>query len=176
MGLKFPFTSTQKQTATLISDLRISPKTTVAIQTSIKNSDSDLPLTTDGGFLASNKLFVPKIVTKVGNWSNRVTLQVTNITDQSVFIEAGTKIADLKPFREFSRATPIFFFDNNKVNINRVEVKIPTSVITEEDLGISHLSAEQRAELVETINDVGLTAEPVLGKVTCVKHLQCASN
>ena len=125
---------------------------------------------TDGGFLASNKLFVPKIVTKVRNRSNRVTLQVTNITDQSVFIKAGTKIADLKPFREFSRATPTFFFDNNKVNINRVEVKIPTSVITEEDLGISHLSAEQRAELVETINDVGLTAEPVLGKVICVKH------
>ena len=125
---------------------------------------------TDGGFLASNKLFVPKIVTKVRNRNNRVTLQVTNITDQSVFIKAGTKIADLKPFREFSRATPTFFFDNNKVNINRVEVKIPTSVITEEDLGISHLSAEQRAELVETINDVGLTAEPVLGKVICVKH------
>ena len=56
------------------------------------------------------------------------------------------------------------------MNINRVEVKIPTSVITEEDLCISHLSAEQRAELAETIDDVGLTAEPVLGKVTCVKH------
>ena len=176
MTLKFPdgfevlFTSKQKQTATLISDLRISPKTTVAIQTSIKNADSDLQLITDGGFLASDKLFVPKIVTKVRNPSNRVTLQVTNITDQSVFIKAGTKIADLKPFREFSRATPTFLFDNNKVNINRVEVKIPTSVITEEDLGISHLSAEQKAELVETINDVGLTAEPVLVKVTCVKH------
>ena len=56
------------------------------------------------------------------------------------------------------------------MNINRVEVKIPASVITEEDLGISHLSAEQRAALVETINDVGLTAERVLGKVTCAKH------
>ena len=165
-GFEVPFTSTQNQTATLISDLRISPKTTVTKQTSIKNADSDLPLITDGGFLASNKLFVPKIVTKVRNRSNRVTLQVTNITDQSVFIKAGTKIADLKPFREFSRATPTFFFDNNKVNINKVEVKMPTSVITEEDLAISHLSAEQKAELVETINDVGLTAEPVLGKVT----------
>ena len=90
-----------------------------------------------------------------------MTLQVTIITDQSAFIEAGTKIA---PFREFIRATSTFFFDNNKVNINRVEVKIPTSVITEEDLGILNLSAEQRAELLETINDVGLTAEPVLGK------------
>ena len=98
-GFEVPFTSTQKQTATLISDLRISPKTTVAIQTSIINSGSDLPLITDGGFLASNKLFVPKIVTKVRNRSNRVTLQVTSITDQSVFIRAGTKIEGLKLFR-----------------------------------------------------------------------------
>ena len=37
-------------------------------------------------------------------------------------------------------------------------------------MGILHLSAEQRAELVETISDVGLTAEPVLEKVICVKH------
>ena len=42
--------------------------------------------------------------------------------------------------------------------------------MTEEDLGILHLSAEQTAELVEIINDVGLTAKPVLGNVTCVKH------
>ena len=61
-GFEVPFTSTQKQTATLISDLRISPKATVAIQTSIKKSDSDLALISDGGFLTSNKLFVPKIV------------------------------------------------------------------------------------------------------------------
>ena len=85
-GFKVPFTSTQKQTATLISDLRIPPKTTVAIQTSIKNSDADLPLITDGGFLASNKLFAPKMVTKIRNWSNRVTLQVTNISQNNQFL------------------------------------------------------------------------------------------
>ena len=108
MTLKVPFTSTQKQTATLISDLRISPKTAVAIQTFIKNSDSDLPLITDGGFLASNKLFVPKIVTKVRNRSNRVTLQVTNITDQSVFIKAGTKIADLNLIENLAELLQLF--------------------------------------------------------------------
>ena len=35
-GFEAPFTSTQKQTATLISDLRISPKTTVAIKHPLK--------------------------------------------------------------------------------------------------------------------------------------------
>ena len=54
--------------------------------------------------------------------------------------------------------------------LSGLKFKISTSIITEEDLGISHLSAEQRAELVVTINDVGLTAKPVLGNVTCVKH------
>ena len=37
-------------------------------------------------------------------------------------------------------------------------------------MGISRLSAEQRVELVEAMSDVGLTAESVLEKVTCIKH------
>ena len=67
MSLKFPdgfvvhFTGSKiKKTATLLSDLRTSPRATVAVQTTIDNSPNDLPLITDGGFLASNKLFCSK--------------------------------------------------------------------------------------------------------------------
>ena len=132
MLLKFPddfvvqFTgSKNKRTTTLVSGLDNFHQSNCC---SPNNYSNDLLLITDGGFLASNKLFVPRIVTKVRNRRNPVTLQVTNLSDQSLFRKAGARITGLKPFREFSKETSTFCFQENKLNINRVEATIPDSL------------------------------------------------
>ena len=76
----------------------------------------------------------------------------------------------MKSFREFSKATPAFLFQESKLDINRVEARITDSFVTESDLDLSHLKPDQRTDLIKTIDDVGLTREPDLGKVTCIKH------
>ena len=83
-----------------ISDIRLSVKSTLAVQTELSKDIGNSDLFVDGGFLEDNQLFVARILTKVHPHNNKITVQVTNLVDHSVFLTKGTEIAEVTPFVE----------------------------------------------------------------------------
>ena len=75
-------------------------KTTVAVQTKLPEFNKNSELFVEGGFSEDNQLFVARILTKVRPHSNKITIQVTNLSDLSVYLPKCTDIAEVAPFVE----------------------------------------------------------------------------
>ena len=162
-GLLVNFITPQfRSVACSTADLHIEPNSTLAVQAQCTSDPVGEDLLVEGGFLSENSLFVARVLTKVSPSSGKLTLQVSNISDRSVFFPKGSELADLEPFQEVSQP-------------NNSKEKVPTEnssplVLTESDLDLSHFNENQKENMLNLLNDMDISKGPKLGKVDQIKH------
>ena len=105
-GLLVNFITPQfRSMACSTTDLHIEPNSTLAVQARCTSEPDCEDLLIEGGFLSENSLFVARVLTKVSPSSGKLTLQVSNISDQSVFLPKGLNWLTLNLFRKYSNQT-----------------------------------------------------------------------
>ena len=162
-GLLVNFITPQfRSVACSTTDLHIEPNSTLAVQAQCTSDPVGEDLLVEGGFLSENSLFVARVLTKVSPSSGKLTLQVSNISDRSVFLPKGSELADLEPFQEVSQP------NNSKENVPAENSSPP--VLTESDLDLSHLNENQKENMLNLLNDMDISKGPKLGKVDQIKH------
>ena len=170
-ALKFPgfdvnFTRPKReQTLSTVADVHILPQTTIAMQT--KFAEKELIFSNDllieGGFSRDNALFVARILTKARP-TGKVTVQVTNLTENTVFLPKNTELADVMPFIEQQVANA------HGVKVDKSTEPSNSDLLSDEDLGLDHLEPNQKVQLLELLNEMNITKNPKLGKVDEIKH------
>ena len=141
--------------------MSIDAKTTVAIQTQVT---SGISLTSDlliqGGFSKDNSYFIARIITKARPKNKKITVQISNLTERSLFLPKNTKIADAG-----------LFVEERNTNLERKEPPlVESSWFSEKDLNIGHLDPEQRKKLIELLKEMNISKSSELGKVKIVEH------
>ena len=107
-------------------------------------------------------MFVARVLTKVSLSSGKLTLQVSNISDKSIFLPKGSELADLEPFQEVSQP------NNSK---DKVPAENSSPLYSRElDLDLSHLNENQKENMLNLQNDMDISKSPKLGKVDQIKH------
>ena len=149
-----------------VSDVCISAKTTVAVQTKLPEFNENSDLFVEGGFSEDNQLFIARILTTVRPHSNKITVQVTNLSDRSVYLPKCTDIAEVTPFVEQRDSCA----EDTHVAAVFTDRDASSDILSEDDLKIAHLEREQRRRLVELLRELQITKDPTLGQVEIVKH------
>ena len=161
------FTSPKRKfIVSTVSDVCISAKTTVAVQTKLPEFNENSDLFVEGGFSEDNQLFIARILTKVRPHSNKITVQVTNLSDRSVYLPKCTDIAEVTPFVEQRDSCA----EDTHVAAVFTDRDASSDILSEDDLKIAHLKREQRRRLVELLRELQITKDPTLGQVEIVKH------
>ena len=165
-GLEVNFTRPkQEQTLTTVADVQILPKTTVVMQAkflehkSIPNND----LLVEGGFSRDNTLFVARILTRARP-IGKTTVQVTNLTEDTVFLPKDTEIADAIPFIEQQMS------NEHEVTVSKSTELPESDLSSHNDLGLDHLEPTQKIQLLELLDEMNIIKNPLLGRVDEVKH------
>ena len=127
-----------------VSDVRISTKTTVAVQTKQTEFSEFNDIFLEGGFSEDNQLFVPRILTKVRPHSNKITIQVTNLSDHSVYLPKCTDITEVTPFVEQHDSCAT----DTHVAAVFTDEDASSDILSEDDLKIEHLQRGQKDRLV----------------------------
>ena len=138
-----------------VSDVQISAKATVAIQTKLFDNIENSDLFVEGGFAEDNKLFIARVLNKVRSHNDKVTLQVTNLANYPVFLPKSTEIAEVVPFTEEKEPRT----DDAQTEVVNTDPNVSKNILSEEALKINHL----KAATVQT--SVGKTAS---GKIAAV--------
>ena len=105
-------------------------------------------------------------MTKDRPHSNKITVQVTNLSDRSVYLPKCIDIAEVTPFVE-QRDSCV---DDTFVAAVLTDRDASSDILSEDDLKSAHLEREQRDRLVELLQEPQITNNPTLGQVEIVKH------
>ena len=130
-----------------VSDVCISAKTTVAVQTKLPEFNENSDLFVEGGFSEDTQLFIARILTKVRPHSNKITVQVTNLSDRSVYLPKCTDIAEVTPVVEQRDSCA----EDTHVAAVFTDRDASSDILSEDDLKIDHLEREQRDRLVDLL-------------------------
>eukprot|EP00795_Rhopilema_esculentum_P017524 gene17524-9148_t len=149
-----------------VSDVQISAKATVAIQTKLFDNIENSDLFVEGGFAEDNKLFIARVLTKVRPHNDKVTLQVTNLADYPVFLPKSTEIAEVVPFIEEKEPR----IDDAQTEVVNTDPNVSKNILSEEDLKINHLKQEEKDRLLALLRELKIVKCPDLGQVEIIKH------
>ena len=111
-------------------------------------------------------MFNARILTKIRPHSNKITLQITNVADHSVFLSKDTGIAEVTPFIEQQELCP----NDARVAAVFTDEDVANDILSEDDLKITHLEREEKDRLLELLRELRITKHPALGQVEIVKH------
>ena len=149
-----------------VSDVQISAKATVAIQTKLFDNIENSDLFVEGGFAEDNKLFIARVLTKVRPHNDKVTLQVTNLADYAVFLPKSTEIAEVVPFIEEKEPR----IDDAQTEVVNTDPNVSKNILSEEDLNINHLKQEEKDRLLALLRELKIVKCPDLRQVEIIKH------
>ena len=114
----------------------------------------------EGGFSKDNSYFVARILTKAQSKNKNITVQISNLTEKTLFLPKNTEVADA-----------IFFVEEKDANLGNIDTLIDEgSFFSEGDLNIGHLEPEQRKQLVEVLKEMNISKSSELGRVKLVQH------
>eukprot|EP00794_Sanderia_malayensis_P002892 gene2892-3343_t len=154
---------TSRKTVRLVDSLHMKPRSTCAIQTKCEAPIKTGDLLIEGGFLNDNSLFVARILTKVRPSNGKITVQISNITEQAVFLAKGSPIADVELFHETVTRNTV----GNMINSVEAEIGL---VLTEQDIDIKHLTPAEKDQLLNLLNQMNIVAPAKMGSVDTVEH------